>query len=79
MAKINPEKLWQAAERYLRTNRPGRAEPHLRKLVQALPEDPIVHYNYGLCLLQNGKIRKAKDVLQKTITLDQPQPPYSAH
>ena len=76
MAKTNPEKLWQTAERYLKSNRPGRAEPHLRKLVQALPRDPIIHYNYGLCLLQMGKIKKAKDVLKKTITLDQPQPPF---
>ena len=74
MAQTNPEKLWQTAERYLKSNRPSRAEPHLRKLVQALPRDPIIHYNYGLCLLQMEKIKKAKDVLKKTITLDQPQP-----
>ncbi|MAI12349.1 MAG: hypothetical protein CBD27_12340 [Rhodospirillaceae bacterium TMED167] len=76
MVKTNPEKLWQTAERYLKSNRPGRAEPHLRKLVQALPGNPIFHFNYGLCLLQAGKIKKAIDVLQKTITLDNPKPPF---
>mgnify|MGYP001374793772 CR=1 FL=1 len=76
MAQTNPEKLWQTAERYLKSNRPGRAEPHLRKLVEALPRDSVVHYNYGLCLLQTGKIKKAKDVLQKTVTLDNPQSPF---
>ena len=69
------EKLWQTAERYLKSNRLT-AQSRICVNWSTLLRDPIIHYNYGLAFFKWGKL-KGQDVLTKQLRWTS-QPPFSS-
>jgi tetratricopeptide (TPR) repeat protein len=74
---LTPESLYENLSRlYIKTERYGKAEAILEKIIDRNINPGFAYYHYGVIALDKKKVLEARDLFLKAIEYD-PQSPYS--